>query len=250
MARLKGILKITGTLDGISFYESGGKTIARRSGGPSAKQMKTSRRLKRCRDNFQEFGVGAKAGKLLRITFKPLNNTSAGSNQVGYSNGIFKRIIQADNSAVPGKRQVATGLTTPAGKALLKGLHFNHLAPIAATLKAPININTATGKIEIKNLLPARDVVAPAGATHVVFKSAVAIINFTTGKTIMQAFNPVTIACTARTTNIIMSPSKMPPEKDGVTIFVVGIDFMQEINAVLYPLKNKTANVLSVIEVM
>ncbi|MDB5274733.1 MAG: hypothetical protein JWO58_3100 [Chitinophagaceae bacterium] len=69
MARQKGILKLNGTLQGISFYQRNGQDLVRVAGGPDKNKILNSPNFIRTRENNQEFGAAATIGKALRLGF-------------------------------------------------------------------------------------------------------------------------------------------------------------------------------------
>jgi hypothetical protein len=90
------------------------------------------------------------------------------------------QIKNFDTTSVRGQRNVATGLATPEGKAILKGLDFNNRAILSAVLITPFSVDGATGEITIPNLTPANDIAYPSGATHVSLSSAFLKVDFDT----------------------------------------------------------------------
>ena len=128
MARLEGILKLRGTIDGIHFYEDKetGETLAKRAkGGHSAKSLKTDPNKKRIRDNNLEFQNVTKAQSLLsqviRQQFRsklprPVNSKLA---------TLLHAIKNEDLEHPHGERSVATGLRTAKGKQSLMDFLFS-----------------------------------------------------------------------------------------------------------------------------
>lgn len=66
MAQQKSILKLRGTIGGISFYKSKDGFLAREKGGVDASRIANDPGFARTRENGAEFGDSASAGKLLR----------------------------------------------------------------------------------------------------------------------------------------------------------------------------------------
>lgn len=66
MAFQVGSYKISGTVDGLSFYKSVFGWLVRRKGGPGSKQFKTSPAFARSRENSTEFAACSKAASLIR----------------------------------------------------------------------------------------------------------------------------------------------------------------------------------------
>jgi len=72
MAKLKGILKIKGTLDDLTFYKSGKDYLVRTKGGVDGDRIANDPTFQRTRENGSEFGRSATAGKLLRTAVRNL----------------------------------------------------------------------------------------------------------------------------------------------------------------------------------
>ena len=58
MSRQKGIIKLSGSMDGLTFYSAYGKDLVRKSAGPSKEQIMTGDNFARTRENHQRvFGL-------------------------------------------------------------------------------------------------------------------------------------------------------------------------------------------------
>jgi hypothetical protein len=86
MARQKGHVKYTGTLGDVRHFKIKGQQgyFAGLVGGPTDTQVKTAPEFQRTRENMNEFGGCAKAGKSVRVALigsiewndRPTNNRS------------------------------------------------------------------------------------------------------------------------------------------------------------------------------
>jgi len=72
MARQKSIIKLDGTIGGITFYKSKDGYLAREKGGVSADRIKNDPTFQRTRENGSEFGRAGNSGKVLRNAVRPL----------------------------------------------------------------------------------------------------------------------------------------------------------------------------------
>ena len=70
MAKQTGIIKLKGTIGGISFYKTSDGHLAREKGGPDANRIANDPAFQRTRENGSEFGRAGKGGKLLRIALR------------------------------------------------------------------------------------------------------------------------------------------------------------------------------------
>ena len=71
MAKQSGILKVEGTMGGITFYKSRQDGyLAREKGNLDATRIATDPNFQRTRENGAEFGKAGAAGKVLRTAFR------------------------------------------------------------------------------------------------------------------------------------------------------------------------------------
>lgn len=143
---------------------------------------------------------------------------------------------------------MATGLDTPEGKNILKGLDFNNRALLSSVLFAPFSVNGTTGEITISNLTPANDIAYPSGATHVSLSSAYLKIDFNTTDNSIEYSPTINIPIDLASETQTLTPAGVPTST-GNNILVLLVEFFQEVNNIQYPLKNGAYNVLNIVEV-
>ncbi len=156
--------------------------------------------------------------------------------------------MKQDTTSVRGKRLPAIGIGVAGGKALLKGLNFNSNAILGSVLYKPYVVAPATGVITIAGLVPASDIAFPAGATHVSLTGAMANINFATGVADVKLTNVLNLAVTAPSTAVTLTPTAVPAGT-GTKLFLLKVEFFQQVNGVQYSLKNGAYNALAIVEV-
>jgi len=249
MAKSKGLLKIEGTLDGMTFYKSQDGHMVRTKGGVSAKRIATDTAFARTRENMAEFSEAASTGKLFRSALRVLTANASDSRLTSRVVKLMTQVKNLDGISARGSRLVSVGLVTPEGKAAVKGMNFNPNSALASVLYKPFTVDAATGKIDFKGLLVANDVAVPAGATHITIKGAFAKIDFVGGKSELQLTNAVNIAVDAPPTDVALVPQAVPVLAAGVSLMLLGIDFFQAVNGIQYSLKNGSFNALSIVEV-
>ncbi|MDP4269646.1 MAG: hypothetical protein Q8909_05925 [Bacteroidota bacterium] len=133
MARVKGIIEVTGNLKGVSIYTMRGsdQVIMRTKGGPSKRTIQTSESCKALRENGQEWRGCTKTGSGIRRSLLPLSRL-ADYNFTGALNALCKKIQQADTEHEQGKRHI---LLSQNGK-LLKGFNLNKTNPFDRVFRA------------------------------------------------------------------------------------------------------------------
>ncbi len=111
MARVKGIIQVTGSLKGVSIYTMRGsdELIMRTKGGPSKNTIKTRESCKPQRDNGKEWGGCTKAASSIR---RALGNSTrlADYNLSGALNAICKKIQCTDETGEKGQRAIRLSL--------------------------------------------------------------------------------------------------------------------------------------------
>ncbi len=249
MARQKGIIKLEGTIGDISFYKSKDGFLARGKGGIDGNRIANDPAFARTRENGAEFANAASAGKLLRDTVRVLGMNASDSRVTGRLTQLMTRIKNLDEVDIRGERSVAEGITLPAGKSLLKGFNFNNQAVLGSVLYKPFQVDVATGKISIWSIVTQDEIAFPQGATHVIFKSGYASIDFVTGASELKVSEALRLAINPESQVVSIVPESVP-SITGTRFILLCIEFVQEVNGADYSLKNGAYNVLSVVEVV
>lgn len=148
---------------------------------------------------------------------------------------------------VRGERRVADGVATAEGKLLLKGF-FNVNAILGAVLYKPFQVNVATGEISIASIIPQSDISIPEGATHVIFKSGYASVDFANENSEIAVSDSMRLAINAAAQPLSIKPEAVPA-LEGIHFILLLIDFVQAVNNVDYSLNNNAYNVLNIVEV-
>ena len=248
MPKLKGIIKLEGTLDNLTFYKTQDGYLVKTKSGVSKERIQNDPAFARTRENGSEFGSSASSGKLLRIAVRNLMVRAKDNRVSSRVTQVMTKIKNFDATSIRGERNVATGLATIGGNAELKGFNFNNRALLSSILFAPYTIDALTGEITIPNLNPTNDIAIPGGATHVSFTAAYLKIDFDTTINSIE-YSPVTnIPIDTTVATQTLTPASAP-SGTGNDIYVLLVEFFQEINGVQYPLKNGAYNVLNIVDV-
>ena len=248
MARQKGIIKLKGKIGDISFYKTQDGHLAREKGGVDASRIANDKAFARTRENGAEFGSSARSGKMLRDALRPMLMTAADNRLTSRLTKQMTDIKNLDATSVRGKRTVGVAIALLPAQALLKGFNFNNRAILGAVLFKPYTVNTITGVITINGLVPINDIAYPTGATHMTVKSSWVRVDFSTGIYDVKSSNVVNIPIDVTSNNIVLTPPGIP-SGFGTSLYLIQIEFYQEVNAAQYSLKNGTYNALSIVEV-
>jgi hypothetical protein len=248
MARQKGIIKLKGTVGGITFYKTQDGHLAREKGGVDASRIKNDPAFQRTRENGSEFGRAGTAGRVLRTAIRGLLLNSADNRMVSRLTQAMTKVIQADATSIRGERNVIDGEAE-----LLDGFEFNIRGKLGTSLYAPFvpTIDRVTGQIKvvIPSFIPANMIAAPSGTTHYKIISAGAEIDFGAetyvAPTSASAVLPWGIApSVALTQTNTVTPASTKP-----LFLMLGIEFYQQVNGTMYPLKNGAFNPLAIAKV-
>ncbi len=247
MAKLKGILKIEGTLDELTFYKTQDGHLVKTKGGVSADRIANDPNFQRTRENGSEFGSSATAGKVLRNAVRNLMMNASDNRVTSRLTQVMTVIKNYDTTSARGERTVAIGIADPAALALLKDFDFNNKAILSGVLFAPFIVTPATGEIAIPAFVPLNDIAYPGGATHVNMKAAYANVDFTNEISAIE-YSPVTnLPIDGTNTPVSLVPAGVPAGA-GTKFYLLLLEFFQEVNGIQYPLKNGAYNVLNIVE--
>lgn len=125
MAELKGILKITGKLNGLSFYEMNGKIIVRTPGGFDGEKIRIDAKYVNVRNNASEFGRCSQFGGRLRRALQPFVKDLNDHQIHGRMAKMLHQVMKHDKQSEKGKRSVLCGLQAMEGRAELARFVWN-----------------------------------------------------------------------------------------------------------------------------
>lgn len=248
MARQTGLIKLKGTLDNVNFYKTKDGNLARMKTSVDAKRIANDPAFVRTRENGAEFGSSASSGKLLRDSIRTMMQNASDSKVVSRLTKLMTQIKNLDGTSIRGERNVGVGIAVPEAKAKLKGFNFNIAAILGSILYNPYSVDPATGVITINGLVPINDVSVPQGATHITLRGAWAKVDFATGEADVQETNAVNLPLDGTSTDVVLTPTAAAAGT-GTDMFLLMVEFFQEVNGAQYTLKNGAYNALSIVEI-
>jgi hypothetical protein len=246
MAKQNGVLKIVGKLDDLSFYKSKDGYLVRRKGGVDGSTIASSPNFQRTRENNSEFRRAAQAGKLIRVAFnKALQNVSNPRLASELTKKMME-VVKADLTSTRGERNVIDGEI-----GLLTGFNFNPKVKLGNVLYFAIAsvldrvAGTLTFNWPVFN--PQIDVLFPPGATHVRIGFAASAIDFGTENFSydgnFSAVYPVN-GGSVQAQGLVVT---VPANTNLPVLGVVMVEFLQQVNGNLYPLKNGGHNAMQIV---
>jgi len=248
MARQKGIIKLKGTIGDITFYKTQDGHLAREKGGIDASRIKSDPAFQRTRENGSEFGRAGKAGKILRTALRALLLNSSDSRMVSRLTQQMVKVIQADMVSERGLRNVIDGETE-----LLLGFEFNIRGKLGTSLYAPYTgaIDRVTGAITvaIPPFVPVNMIAAPSGTTHYKIITGGAEIDFEAETFVVGTSQTAILPWDATATVAVAHTNQVTAASTKPLFLALGIEFYQEVNGQMYPLKNGAFNPLAIVTV-
>jgi hypothetical protein len=248
MAKQKGIFKVEGTLDDVTFFKTKDGFLVRQNNPVSANRIASDPAFQRTRENGAEFGRAGKAGKLLRSTFRSLLQNAADGRMVSRLTSEMVKVLQADVTSQRGKRNVTDGEAE-----LLNGFDFNEGGKLGTTLYAPFTatIDRATGTltVDVPPFVPINSIAAPAGATHYRVLCAGALVDFQNESYVMDDASTGQLPIDSNPTAAQQLQCQVTAGSTQPLFIILGIEFYQEVNGGLYPLKNGAFNALQIVAV-
>ncbi|HLV45995.1 MAG TPA: hypothetical protein VKY32_03025 [Flavobacterium sp.] len=253
MARQKGLMKYVGTIGDVRHFKIKGQQgfFAGMVGGPTAEQVKTAPEFERTRENMNEFGGCARAGKSIRTALSALMSKMADSQVTGRLTSVMKKINLEDGTEARGYRKVEISTQ----RNYLVGFEFDKRLSINGVFNAPYDVTHTVDRDSADFIIapfnPADLVSAPSGATHFRLINALAVVadfvyNATTGtydpadnvnnelnEIAYSAYIPLNTAYAGSTLTATLGGS--PTLGTDVTVIqCIGIEFFQEVNGEYY----------------
>ena len=248
MARQKGIMPVKGTIGNLSFYKSRDGYLLREKGGVEGQRINTDPAFQRTRENGAEFGSAGKSGKLLRTAVRALTQNASDGRMVSRLIKVIMKVIKSDSVNPRGSRTITDG-----DIGLLQKFEFNIHSKLDTTLLAPYNaaIDRVAGEltVDIPAFIPMNMIAAPTGATHFRINAGGAEVDFNAGSYVNDVLHSAELPIDTVLTAPIALAAAVTPNSTLPLFLVVGIEFFQEVNAVMYPLKNGAFNALSLVMV-
>ncbi|MEQ1798268.1 MAG: hypothetical protein ABL872_09960 [Lacibacter sp.] len=248
MAKQKGIIKLDGTIGGVTFYKTKDGYLAKEKSSIPADRIANDPAFQRTRENGAEFGRAGKAGKTLRTALRALLQNTADSRMVSRLTQKMMEVIKLDETNPRGLRNVIDGEAE-----LLEGFEFNISGKLGTTLYAPFTavINRVAGTLTVGLVafIPQNMIAAPAGATHFKIISAGAEVDFENESFVSETNESGVLPWDNNATAVINLANAVTANSTHPLFLALGIEFYQEVNTQMYPLKNGAFNALSLVKV-
>lgn len=257
MKKQIGLIKVQGTLDGVTFYQSDGENRVRMAKGPSKERIMTDPAFKRTRENISEFTGSTKAGKACREAL--LSTLRIADRQI--TARIFKAVrkIHGKGKGVRGQRTIDIS----AYKKELEGIEINRVASFGAVFKIDyrneITADRNASTVTTETFVPAESLYPEKGVTHFRLVHSIGTVSDygynketsqfeprEAGLNMLSAISYSEYYPVDATDPVIIFLQAVLPDSPALTASVsllgaLGIIFYQEIDGVYYPMKQGNA---------
>ena len=184
----------------------------------------------------------------MRTALRPLLLNSADGRMVSRLTQQMVKVIQMDAVSERGLRNVIDGEIE-----LVLGFEFNIRGKLGTSLFAPFttDIDRVAGTLDVSipAFIPANMIAAPSGTTHFKVISGGAAIDFTGESYEVATSETAILPWDATATTVINLSNAVTANSTHPLVLALGVEFYQQINGQMYPLKNGAFNPLSIVAV-
>ena len=248
MAKQTGIIKLKGTIGGISFYKTADGHLAREKGGVDKNRIQNDPAFQRTRENGSEFGRAGKGGKVLRNAIRVLLQNAKDKRVVSRLTKDLVAITKTDTTNERGLRTLQDGDLSQ-----LEGFEFNLNGKLGATLFAAFTkaFDRVSGDatLDLAAFSPTIRIAAPSGTTHFKVVMGASELDFVNETSTFENDETAILPYSAANTAAIALSATITANSTLPVVQVLGIEFYQEVNGQMYALKNGAYNALSVVTI-
>ncbi len=245
MAKQAGIIKLTGSIDGLNFYYLKGKPVVRKSGGGfNGKRIRKEKRYARVRENASEFGHCSSTKKWFRLALGDFLTRFKDPGRHARLMRLFAQIKDLDLTHERGQRRFHHGVLQPKGIRLLEDFAFTPESSLSDTLGDRGNwdqLNKCyTVHPKVFNHAPGWD-----GSTHFGLEVGYWKLDPEARKSahVLGKSEVYPVENPPGTLSIPLDP----PETHGLSMVLVLLQAYQEINGKLYKLSGNTSVILETV---
>lgn len=135
MATYESIIKITGAVGDLVFYNLNGKNVVRKKSGFNKTAFKKSPSYEKVRQNSSEFGHCSKIGKVIRKSLEIYIKESGDPLLYQKFAKVMTAIKDLDTVSERGKRTVELGLKTEEGRKLLREFQMGAINKVSDCIR-------------------------------------------------------------------------------------------------------------------
>lgn len=149
MATYESVIKITGAVGDLVFYNLNGKNVVRKKSGFNKTAFKKNPSYEKVRQNSSEFGHCSKVGKVIRASLDFYIKKAGDPLLYQKFAKLMTEIKDLDTVSERGKRTVENGLQTEIGKKLLRQFQFGTIENVMSIVEVKNQALLINGKKQI-----------------------------------------------------------------------------------------------------
>lgn len=219
---------MTGSIGNLSFYyhKDHGFLVREKGGGRDGSLSP------RTEENASELGEASRAGKLIRRGIRSSLHVTGDSQVSQRLTSVLSQVLRLDKTSRRGGRRVELGLTTPAGRTLLRSFAFEAALPFEQVLLAPVTYEPQTGSFVLSSFTPGQDLPYCGSATHVQLQGATIYADPATNSYTTFPTNRIVLRLDAGEQEIRLQALKLL-HGNGFQLGAVSVVFFEEVNGEL-----------------
>lgn len=248
MAKQDSVILMKGTIGELSFYKTRDGYFVRRKACISGARIKCDPAFTRTRQNAAEFGLAARAGKLVRRAFEPLMEFASDGRVTSRLAGALVKVIRKDGTHRAGQRTIMAPHTT-----LLEGFNFNRHGSLDKTFhagySASIDCINHSFSVCIPTFNPSESVRTPPGATHLRFTACGVSPDFASGVYESTIARSCEIPLDKSTRGPISLSGEIHGAPSRPILLALCLEFFNETNGKMSILQNQVHNAMAIVKV-
>lgn len=254
MAKQSGLMRYNGTIGNVRHFKIKGLQgdFAGLVGGPTGEQVLNDAVFERTRENMNEFGGSAKAGKSVRVALSQVIKQMSDPQMTGRLTAVMKKINLEDQTEARGYRAILISTQ----RQYLQGFAFDKRVSFEGIFNTPYSFEQNAARNEGTLTVPAFNPVnlinAPAGATHFRLINALACVSDFAFNSTTGTYEPLDaennelsdvkysdyIELLSPVSNTIELAAALPGSPtistDASVLFCIGIEFYQQVGPNYY----------------
>jgi hypothetical protein len=248
MAKLTGILPLSGSIENITFTKTKYGIIAKKKAGISKERIETEPNFQKTRENIGDFTTARKAASLVFRAFTPSLPHAKDSETSTRLMQLMKASLNLDTLHPRGFRSVTAG-----DLQLLHSFDFNIESALSSVLQAPFMplVTRTTGDLTVT--IPPFDIMtkvaAPRGATHMRIIATGAELDFANKGFAGSIHRSEYLPIVPGTTDPITLRMQVPQQSIHALFLSLGVEFFQDMNGQKYSLLNGKRNCHQLVKV-
>jgi hypothetical protein len=247
MAKNLGIVRLKGSIDGVTYTEGVYGSVSRSQTSLTKKKMDANPNFDTLRKYQREMGMYSKCGALLRRGLGMELRTVKAMRVMQRLNGVLNKVKNEDGVHPLGARTVQGGLQEARGRARVLGYDFYGRTTVMHLLDSVIELDEATGVVRLEDFVAGAMVKAPDRATHVELKAVMMGLDLEHEMVSVTRSEPVILPLDGVMGTVVLTPEGLPEVRE-VVLYMVQVLFHEEFNGFL-ELMGRESAALTVLQV-